>query len=220
MTDIRDWSLYLVTDRVLSLGRSLIEICQAAIKGGVSVIQLREKNLDSRTFLKEGLALKDLLARNRIPFIINDRIDIALALDADGVHLGQSDIPLQVARKILGHEKIIGWSIDCPEQILSEEAPLADYLAIGPIFHTGTKTDAAQPWGLEGMNTARSMTEKPLVAIGGINENNLAQVIGAGADSAAVVSAIVAAEDVESATRKLLNNVIDSKRLIHKKIGS
>ncbi len=217
MTNIEDWSLYLVTDRDLSMGRSLIEICQAAIKGGVSVIQLREKNLDSRTFLKEGLALKDLLARNHIPFIINDRIDIALALDADGVHLGQSDMPLQVARKILGHEKIIGWSIDYPEQILSDEAPLADYLAIGPIFYTATKTDATQPWGLDGMKKARSMTDKPLVAIGGINESNLTEVIGAGADSAAVVSAIAGAEDVESATMKLLNNVIDSKRLIYKK---
>ena len=220
MTTIKDWSLYLVTDRGLSMGRSLFEICQAAIRGGVSVVQLREKNLDSRAFFKEGLALKDLLASNRIPFIINDRIDIALALDADGVHLGQSDIPLQIARKILGPEKIIGWSIDSPDQILSDEATVADYLAIGPIFNTATKTDAAQPWGIDGMRKARSMTDKPLVAIGGIKESNLAEVIAAGADSVAVVSAIVGAEDVESATKRLLNTIINSRRLRDKKSGS
>lgn len=219
MTNIKDWSLYLVTDRSLSLSRSLFEICQEAIRGGVSVVQLREKNLDSRAFLKEGLALKDLLASSKIPFIINDRIDIALALDADGVHLGQSDIPLEIARKILGPEKIIGWSIDSPGQILSDEAAVADYLAIGPIFQTATKTDAAMPWGIDGMRKARSMTDKPLVAIGGINASNLTQVVAAGADSVAVVSAIVGAEDVESATRKLLNTVINSRRPVGEKIG-
>lgn len=217
MTCLNDWSLYLVTDRDQSRSRSLIEICEAAIRGGVSVVQLREKNADSRTFFEQGLAIRDILRKNQIPFLINDRIDMALALDADGVHLGQSDMPLHIARKIIGFDKIIGWSIDKPQQILSDEALLADYLAIGPIFFTSTKSDASQPLGLEGMKLARTMTNKPLVAIGGISETNVGQVISSGADCVAVVSAIVGADDVELATRRLASIVTDSKPRIDKK---
>lgn len=216
MKSIRDWNVYLVTDRKLAKGRALFEICEASIKGGVSVIQIREKNLDSISFYREGLSIKNLLREHDIPFIVNDRIDIALALGADGVHLGQSDVPVKIARDILGPDKIIGWSVEKPDQIVSEEATLADYLALSPIFFTSTKSDIAKPWGIEGIRIARSMTRKPLVAIGGICETNLAAVVGAGVDVVAMVSAIVSAGDVELATRSLTKIVVDSKSNLEK----
>lgn len=211
MNNIRDWNIYLVTDRNLSLGRSLSQICVAAIKGGVSVIQIREKSIDSRTFFQEAMAVRDLMRNSRIPLIINDRIDIALAVEADGVHLGQSDIPLREARDILGPDRIIGWSVESPEDIRSQEASIADYLAVGPIFFTSTKSDISQPWGIEGMRSARSITDKPLVAIGGLSESNIRDVVDAGADCVALVSAIVSAHDVKSATEMLSKLVLESK---------
>ncbi len=211
MKHLSDWNIYLVTDRSLARERSLPELCVSAIKGGISVIQIREKKLDSRTFFQDGLLVRDICRQSGIPLIINDRIDIALALDADGAHLGQSDIPLSVAREILGQDKIIGWSIDHPDQIMTEEANLADYLAIGPIFFTATKNDISEPWGIDGLKLARSMTNKPLVAIGGISEQNIFDVVAAGADSVAVVSAIVSADDVENATRNLTQIIRKSK---------
>lgn len=211
MNNIREWNIYLVTDRNLSLGRSLSEICVAAINGGVSVIQIREKSLDSRTFFQEAMAVRDLMRNSRIPLIINDRIDIALAVEADGVHLGQSDIPLREARDILGPDRIIGWSVESPEDIRSQEASIADYLAVGPIFFTSTKSDISQPWGIEGMRSARSITDKPLVAIGGLSESNIRDVVDAGADCVALVSAIVSAHDVKSTTKMLSKLVLESK---------
>lgn len=211
MNNISDWNVYLVTDTNLAGDRSLMEICSTAIRGGVSVIQLREKNLDSRSFFEKGLMLRNYLRQFNIPLIINDRIDIAMAIDADGVHLGQSDMPVKAARRILGDEKIIGWSLNHPDHVHSEEAMLADYLAVSPVFFTSTKSDITVPWGLEGIRFARSLTDKPLVAIGGISEYNISDVILAGADSAAVVSAILKADDPQDATRNLTHRVIQSK---------
>ena len=204
MKDPRSWDVYLVTDRSFSLGRSTLEIVELAVSGGVSVVQLREKDLCTREFYREGLLVRDFLRKNGVPLIINDRIDIALALDADGVHLGQDDMPLDVARRILGPDRIIGLSLNDLAHINSETAALADYFAISPVFPTPTKTDTTEPWGLEGIRKARAMTDLPLVAIGSIKLHNTKEVIEAGADCVAVVTAITAVDDPGKATSELV----------------
>ncbi|MGC8906589.1 MAG: thiamine phosphate synthase [Desulfomonilaceae bacterium] len=203
MMDPSQWDVYLVTDRFFSRGRSTRAIVQAAMEGGVSVVQLREKELCTRDFYDAGLEIRELLRRAGIPLIINDRIDIALALDADGVHIGTSDMPIAAARKILGPDKIIGLSVNRVEDLDDPAASLADYLAVSPVFPTQTKKDTAPAWGLSGLETARRTTDKPLVAIGGISHTNAASVIAAGADCIAVVTAIVAADDPAEATKTL-----------------
>jgi len=212
MNDPESWEVYLVTDRAFSRRRSTLEIVRAAVKGGVSAVQLREKELDIRAFYEEGLKIRDLLHSSGIPLIVNDRIDLALALDADGVHLGQEDMPITIARKILGPDRIVGISVNAPNQIDEESASMANYLAISPVFFTATKSDITQPWGLEGVRKARTMTDLPLVAIGSINKENTREVIAAGADCVAVVTAIVSADDPEQATRELMEQVRAGKR--------
>jgi len=212
MSDPASWEVYLVTDRAFSRGRSTLEIVQAAVKGGVSAVQLREKDLETRAFYEAGLKIRDLLHSSGVPLIVNDRIDLALALDADGVHLGQEDMPITVARKILGPNRIIGISVNAPDQIDEESASMANYLAVSPVFFTATKSDITQPWGLEGVRKARSMTDLPLIAIGSIKKENTREVIAAGADCVAVVTAIVSADDPEQATRELLEQVRAGKR--------
>ncbi|MBM4328691.1 MAG: thiamine phosphate synthase [Deltaproteobacteria bacterium] len=213
MKEPSHWDVYLVTDRGLSRGRTTAEIVEAAVSGGVSVVQLREKGLETRAFYEEGLKIVDFLRFRGIPLIINDRLDIALALDADGVHLGRDDMPLAVARRILGPEKIIGISINTSDHINEEAVRLADYLAVSPVFFTGTKEDITTPWELEGVKRARSLTDLPLVGIGGINRENAADAVSAGIDCVAVVSAIVSADDPEEATRDLKDRVRSAKRV-------
>ena len=198
-----DYSLYLVTDRSLSKGRSTAEIVAAAVAGGVSCIQLREKSCGTREFLNEALALQPLLKSRNIPLIINDRLDIALAIEADGVHLGQSDMPIGMARKIAGDSLIIGISAESVDDALRAEQEGADYLGISPVFSTPTKTATAPPLGLEGVRQIRALVDIPLVGIGGINSVNAESVLAAGADGIAVVSAIVSAADPAGAAKKL-----------------
>ncbi|MFC1835207.1 thiamine phosphate synthase [Thermodesulfobacteriota bacterium] len=207
MSGLFAWDVYLVTDRSLSKGRSNAEIVVAAVGGGVSVVQLREKDLETRLFYEEGVKIADFLKQAGVPLIINDRIDIALAVDADGVHLGQSDMPLGVARRILGPDKIMGVSINELDELSDEAIASADYLAVSPVFDTATKEDITTPWGLDGVRRIRSLTDKPLVAIGSMKEENAREVVAAGADSVAVVSAIVSAADPESAVRTLVREV-------------
>jgi len=197
-----DVTLYLVTDRRLAGNRPLTEVVQQAVAGGVTMVQLREKECSSREYLELALALKKLLPPGT-PLIINDRLDVALAAAADGLHLGQNDLPPEVARRYLGPGAIIGLTVERPEQLAAAENLPVDYLAISPVFPTPTKTDTGPAWGLEGLALARKKTQHPLVAIGGINETNVAGVIRAGADGVAVVSAICAAPDPELAARKL-----------------
>lgn len=197
-----DLSLYLVTDRRLAGNRPLTEVVSKAVAGGVTVVQLREKDCSSREYLELALELKKILPPG-VPFIINDRLDVALAAGADGIHLGQSDLPAGVARKHLGPGAIIGLSVENIEQLEEARIQPVDYLAISPIFSTPTKTDTGPAWGLEGLARARKMTDLPLVAIGGINEHNAAEVIRGGADGLAVVSAICAAPDPEQAAWRL-----------------
>ena len=207
MKDPSAWDVYLVTDRSLSRSRTTLQVIQDAVAGGVSVVQLREKDLSTREFYEEGLKIRDFLSSCHIPLIINDRIDIALALDADGVHVGQDDMPITIARRILGPERIIGLSINYPEDINEDAVSCADYLAVSPVFATPTKEDITMPWGLDGLEKARSMTSLPLVAIGGISSHNARDVVIHGADSLAVVSAIVSAEDPKEAAARLVEEI-------------
>ena len=188
-----DYSLYLVTDRALSLGRSTVEVVRAAIRGGVSCVQLREKGCSTREFMDEARLLKALLAGTGVPLFINDRLDVALAVGADGVHLGQNDLAIADARRLVGNRMIIGISAESVADAIRAEAEGADYIGASPVFTTSTKTDTAPPLGLDGLRAIRRAVQLPLVAIGGINADNAAAVLRAGADGLAVVSAIVSA---------------------------
>jgi thiamine-phosphate pyrophosphorylase len=192
----------LVTDRDLSRGRSLIEIAEAAARGGATMVQLREKTATTRAFLEEARALKAYLAARNILFIVNDRVDIALAVDADGVHVGQSDMPVADVRRLVGPNRIVGLSISDAAEMMRPDAQAADYLGVGPVYAQQTKADATPPTGIEGFRGLRAMTQKPVIAIGGLTPDNSAAVLAAGADGLAVVSAIVAVDDPEAATHR------------------
>ena len=206
-----DYSLYLVTDRGLSRGRPTLEVVQAAVRGGVTCVQLREKSCSTREFIEEARTIKNFLAAHAVPLIINDRVDVALAVGADGVHLGQTDMPLVTARSILGTGVIIGISAECLQDAVEAEKMGADYLGVSPIYDTPTKTDTAPSLGLEGLRRIRSAVRLPLVGIGGLNLANAAEVVANGAAGVAVVSAIVSAENCETAARQL-RDVIDEAK--------
>jgi len=195
--------LCLVTDRELARGRSLIDIALAAVAGGATMVQLREKTIATRAFIEEARALKARLAPLGAPLIINDRADIALAVDADGLHVGQDDMPYATARALMGPARIIGLSITALDQLDAADARAADYLGLGPVFAQMTKVDATAPLGLDGLRAARAMTTRPLMAIGGVHAGVAAGLRRAGADGLAVVSAIVAAADPGQATREI-----------------
>ena len=208
-----DLSLYLVTDRGLSLGRATVDIVRAAVAGGVTCVQLREKECSTRQFVAEARAVREVLAGTGIPLIINDRIDVALAVGADGVHLGQSDMLIADARHVVGHSMLIGISAECVEDAVRAEAQGADYVGISPVFSTPTKTDTAPALGLDGVAAIRAAVSLPLVGIGGIKPGNAAEVIRAGCDGVAVVSAIVSAPDPREAAAKLKTIIHAAKEL-------
>lgn len=195
------YPLCLVTDRTLARGRSLRDVVSAAIKGGVTMVQLREKSAPTREFLEEARALRNLLHGTNVPLIVNDRIDIALAVDADGVHVGQSDMPVEVVRRLIGPTKLIGLSVTDAIEIGRRDAEAADYLGIGPVHPQATKADASAPLGIGGFGALRRMTRKPVLAIGGVKPHDAALLRAEGADGFAVVSAIMAADDPEAAAR-------------------
>jgi thiamine-phosphate pyrophosphorylase len=202
-----DYSLYLVTDRDLLDGKDFFESIEQAIKGGVSLVQLREKALSSKEFLQLAIKLKEITSRHHIPLIINDRLDIALAVDADGLHIGQEDLPLLTARKFLGQDKIIGVSATTLAEALLAEKQGADYLGVGAIFATPTKTDAKLVT-LEELKLIKSSVNIPVVAIGGIKEANTQTVMPTGIDGVSVVSAVLAKDDPKEAAialKKLIN---------------
>ncbi|WP_411821604.1 thiamine phosphate synthase [Leptospira sp. 'Mane'] len=195
---------YLVTDRGLCLFHTLETIIANSVSGGVKLVQLREKDSNTKDFINLAIRIKTLLKGTNIPLLINDRIDVALAAEAEGIHIGQSDMPPILARKILGDSAIIGLSVESMEDFenIPPEAKI-DYLGVSPIFSTSTKTDTKSPWGIEGLKLLRSKTDLPLVAIGGIGEINAKQVIEAGADSLAVVSFLCSAEYPEKRAKFL-----------------
>jgi thiamine-phosphate pyrophosphorylase len=187
--------LYLVTDQASTGDRTLSDVVAAAVRGGVTCVQLREKQLNTRDFVAQAIVMKTLLAPFNIPLVINDRIDVALACGARGVHLGQSDMPVQQARKLLPPDVFIGWSVETMEDVARSALLPVDYLGVSPIYATPTKTDTQKPWGLDGLRQVRCATALPLVAIGGIHVDNARVVLSAGADGLAVVSALCAAPD-------------------------
>jgi thiamine-phosphate pyrophosphorylase len=198
-----DYSLYLVTDAALSRGRSQRHIVEAAIRGGVTLVQYRAKEASTRTMIEEAAELCGICRVAGVPFIVNDRVDVALAVHADGVHVGQDDMPAALARELLGAGKILGVSAGNLEEARRALADGADYIGASPIFSTPTKPDAPRPMGLEGLQSIAGSIPIPVVAIGGINEGNAAAMLRCGAAGIAVVSAIVSAEDVEGAARSL-----------------
>jgi thiamine-phosphate pyrophosphorylase len=202
-----DVRLYLVTDRPLCMGRDLAEIVLGAVKGGTGVVQLREKSAPFEEFVDLGRRLKSLLDPFGVPLIINDRVDVALAVGAGGVHLGQTDAPVAEARQLLGRDAVIGLSVECMDQVLAAEELDVDYLGVSPVFATRTKPEAAAPWGLEGLKRVRAVSRHRLVGIGAITSSNAAEVIRSGAHGVAVVSAICSAGDPQMAARQLLVEV-------------
>jgi len=195
--------LYLVTDRGLCRNRPLPDIVRQAVQGGADYIQLREKDLSTRLFVEEARFVKKILEPFRVPLIINDRLDIALACGADGVHIGQEDMPYAEARQRMGRDALIGVSVETWEDVEACEKLDVDYIGVSPVFATPTKTNTKEPWGLEGLKKIKAFSRHALVAIGGINAFNAAEVMRAGADCLAVVSAICSADDPTAAAESL-----------------
>lgn len=198
-----DYSLYLVTERRILGDTSLKEAVEKAIIGGVTIVQVREKDVSTREFYQVALEVKKVTDYYRVPLLINDRIDIAQAIDADGVHLGQKDMPLTVARNILGRNKIIGISAGSVIEAREAEEKGADYIGVSGVFPTNSKKDVKITIGLEGLQEISAHIKIPKVAIGGINVTNTKDVIRSGADGIAVISAILGEKDIRGAAGKL-----------------
>lgn len=197
-----DYSIYLVTDRDLMSTKTLEEAVEQAIIGGCTLVQLREKDCSSFDFYNTAVKVKEITDKYNVPLIINDRLDIALAIDAAGVHVGQSDMPATVVRKIIGENKIIGVSTGCLEQALKAQKDGADYLGVGAMYATGTKKDA-NPTSMEELKKIRENVSIPIVVIGGINKDRVMDFEGLGIDGLAIVSAIIAQKDIVEATKEL-----------------
>ncbi len=195
--------LYAVTDRAWTGTRSLSEQVEAALKGGATCIQLREKDLDPQLFLEEAREIRKLCQAYRVPFLINDNVEIALACQADGVHVGQEDMAAAEARAKLGPDKIIGVSVHTAEEARKAVEDGADYLGAGAVFPTGTKSDA-EPMSQNTLREICQAVDIPVVAIGGLNASNILSLKGTGADGVALVSAIFGAEEIETACQQLL----------------
>ena len=195
--------LYFVTDRGLCGNKPLEEVVIEAVKGGAAYVQLREKDVSTGFFLEEAKRIKILLEQYRVPLIINDRVDVALACGAEGVHIGQEDMPYEIVRKLMGQKAIIGLSVETWEDVKASQKMDVNYIGVSPVFSTPTKTDTKGAWGLEGLAKIKAFSRHPLVAIGGINESNVSEVVKAGADCIAVVSAICASPHSEAAARRI-----------------
>jgi thiamine-phosphate pyrophosphorylase len=195
--------LYFVTDRGLCGKKPLEEVVIEAVKGGAAYVQLREKDVSTGFFLEEAKRIKKLLEQYRVPLIINDRVDVALACGAEGVHIGQEDMPYEIVRKLMGQKAIIGLSVETWEDVKASQKMDVNYIGVSPVFSTPTKTDTKGAWGLEGLAKIKAFSRHPLVAIGGINESNVSEVVKAGADCIAVVSAICASPHSEAAARRI-----------------
>lgn len=194
--------LYAVTDQAWTGKQTLMEQVEDALKGGVTCIQLREKNLDKEIFLKEAIEMKALCNHYNVPFIVNDEVEIAIKCGADGIHVGQEDMEAGNVRAIVGENMVIGVSVQTVEQAMAAEKAGADYLGVGAVFNTSTKLDACKV----SFDTLKKICESvsiPVVAIGGITKSNMMQLKGIGVDGVALVSAIFAAEDIEQECREL-----------------
>ena len=197
-----DYTLYLVTDRELTASRSVEECVEQAVLGGCTAVQLREKTASSKDFFQTALRVREITARLGVPLIVNDRADIALAVDADGLHIGQDDMPYQAARRIVGENKVVGISASSLTEALAAVEMGADYLGVGAMFATGTKADA-NIVGIGELKLIRDAVNIPIVVIGGINKETIPLFYGMGIDGIAVVSAIVSQMDVKGAAEAL-----------------
>ena len=196
--------IYVITDEELAPGRSHVDVARAALQGGASVIQLRDKRASDEYMIQAGLEIRELTSQAGALFIVNDRLEVALACDADGLHVGQEDRPAREVRASL-RGKLLGVSVATAEQAVQAREDGADHLGVGPIYPTATKSDAGAPTGLELIRLAKAASGGlPVVAIGGINEKTIGEIAKAGADAAAIISAIVCAPDMAEATRRLL----------------
>ncbi len=193
-----NYSLYLITDRKALKGRELLESIEYAIKGGVTLVQLREKSITAHDYYNLALKVKELVRKYQVPLIINDRVDIALAVDADGVHLGPEDLPIAAARELMGPDKIIGASANCIDEALDFVNQGADYLGVGALFPTKTKNNTEHVT-LEQLKSIKVTVHIPIVGIGGVNLQNAHSVKAAGVDGIATASAILGSEDIVEA---------------------
>jgi thiamine-phosphate pyrophosphorylase len=203
--------LYVVTDEQISRGTSHAEIARQVVKGGADVVQLRDKHATGRYFYEAAVQVRDVTRGSGTLFIVNDRLDIALAVGADGVHLGQQDMPLLAARKVAPNDLLIGISVGTVQEAVRAEHEGADYIAFGPVFPTASKSDAGPGLGLKTLREMAQAITVPLVAIGGIGPVNLREVMSNGADGVAVISAVVGQEDIAGATRDLKRLVREAK---------
>ena len=209
--NINEWQAYLVTAASRSAGRTTTEVVAAALDGGVDVVQLRDKGHTDRERYETGLRLRELTAEADVPLLVNDRIDLAAAVDADGVHLGQSDLPVSVARERLGESAVVGVSASTVGQAREAEAAGADYLGVGAVYATASKDvpDERNGVGTERIAAIADAVDLPVIGIGGIDASNAAPVVEAGATGVAALSAITAADDPEAATAALAGAVAD-----------
>ena len=198
------YKLYLVTDDQQDLA-TLEHVVEQSVEGGVTMVQVREKHGDVRAFIERAQRVKAILSGTGVPLIINDRVDVALAVDADGLHLGQSDMPAEIARQLIGEDKILGLSIENEQQLKEAEHLPIDYIGLSAIFATPTKTNTKKHWGVEGLKSALETTKLPIVGIGGINESNIPELMATGVHGLALVSAICQADDPKAAAQHLLS---------------
>ena len=205
------YELCVITDRKLSNGLSEAETAVLAYRGGADIVQLRMKDSDGKEMLEQAIKIRAVADDHGGIFIVNDRVDIAFMSNADGVHLGQSDIPIEFARKVLGYKKIIGISAHSVKEATEAERRGADYVGVGSIFTTSTKNDAKQAQGLYLISEIRKKISIPVVAIGGIDKSNVQEIIKAGADGVAVVSAVVSQKDIEAAAKELKELIIKAR---------
>lgn len=223
-----NYPLYLVTDEETS-GEDLQRLIHQALLGGVSIVQVRHKNNNVRQFIERAQIVKTVIdafnadslvdvkqatwKNNKVPLIINDRVDVALAVEADGVHLGQSDMPVEIARRLMGNDKIVGLTVESPEQLQAAQTLDVDYVGISTIFNTATKLDTQYQWEIAGLSNAVKQSNKPLVAIGGITDTNIAEIAQTGVPSIALVSAICQAIDPTKAAQELKQLMLSHKSL-------
>lgn len=207
MLNPQDLRLYLCTDRALSLGRPILNAVKDAIAGGVTMVQLREKDISTLDFYGLARAVQSITKAHHIPLVINDRLDIALAVGAEGVHLGQSDLPIRAARALAGNRLFIGVSAQTVDDALMAHAGGADYLGIGPVFPTGSKPDAGEAIGLERLRAICAASPIPVIGIGGIGLHNIEETMKTGVAGVAVISAILSQEDIRTAAEGLRRSV-------------
>ncbi|MBS4538600.1 thiamine phosphate synthase [Clostridium sp. D2Q-11] len=206
-----DYNLYLVIGESFLNNITLEHAVEQAILGGVSIIQLREKECNTIEYYKKAQMIKKVTEKDNIPLIINDRVDIALAIDADGVHLGQNDLPIKEARKLLGKSKIIGATVRSVEQAIKAIEEGADYLGIGATYPTKSKTDVSKVLGIKGVKEIASLVDIPKVAIGGINITNVEEVLTTGVNGVAVISGILKSKDIRKSAKEIKGKISSLK---------